>query len=109
MLQAFRVATLLVGGFAFGMTTAVLLLYLRVRNAFDGNVPVYHVPLVCLSHLLLILSAIIAILLRVHHHDRFAWWTTPLSAVAFVLTSFILVQMLRSDRLRGLQKKGGVK
>lgn len=107
MTTGIRIATLLLGGFAFGMTLLVTVLYLAVwrRLRTNGIVPVYHVPVIGLSHMIMIGAFMGVIASRVARHEPFSYWLSPVICVAFALSIGVLVQLLRSERVRGLNKK----
>ena len=107
MVETFRVAVLLLGGFAFGLTLLVTVLYIanwRWQRT-NGIVPVYHVPLIGSAHMALIAALMGGILQRFHHHDDFALWLSPLACIGFSLTIGALVGLLRSQRLRTMHSE----
>lgn len=90
---------LLEGAFAAGLVLTVLALYLRLPNR---HIPIYFVPLITVSHALLILAVEAEIVQHVAQGKAFEWWLSPLTAFAFALSIAATVEMLRSDHLRGL-------
>lgn len=103
MIEFARVVVLLMGGFALGLTLVVLRLYQAAHKPLQTRgLPLYHIPLIAVSHSLLILALISDILHRVATNSDFQWWVTPVVAIAFPLSISSHVQMLRSPRLRGM-------
>jgi hypothetical protein len=86
---------------ALGLTLTVLLLYLRMHR-MDHKDGAYRIPLMGISHALLIAAIEGEVLQHVAQNDPFEWWLSPVVVISFSLSIWGLVEMLRSPRLRRL-------
>lgn len=103
MIELVRVVTLLMGGFALGLTLTVGVLYHQAWRHTRTNLVLTtptHVTMIGVAHSLLIVGLISTILARARMHSQFTWWVTPLALAGFALTIAANVQLLRSHRLR---------
>ena len=96
-----RLVVLLAGGVVLGLSVFVFRLYLyarRLSGAHGGASP-YHVSLISLSHLILVVFAMLQVGIRLHHHEgEFA--ITLISGVAFACSLLALVSVLRYENIR---------
>lgn len=104
MLDLIRVATLVLGSFALGLTVTVLVLYTRSHRLGlkRAHGVAYRIPIIGMAHALLIGIIDGEILQHVADDEPFAWWLSPAASIAFALSIWALVEMLRSPEVRGL-------
>jgi len=104
-LNFLRYAVLLEGGIVLGLSVFVFRLYRYARRlaALEATATgkpltgasLYHVSVIASSHCLLVISAMAWI--TGHLGSGFVWYGTPLSGVAFTLSIYGLVDVLRYE------------
>lgn len=103
-----RFLVVLEGGVVLGQSAFLLRLYRYARRLaiaqsaatgepIAGATP-YHVTAIALSHCLLVLSAMAWII--GHLGESWAWYGTPLSGIAFAVSIYGLVVILRYENTR---------
>lgn len=106
-LDVLRWLVLLEGGIVIGMALFVFRLYwfarqLALRRAANGvgasGVPQSHVAVLTVSHALLVLAQMVIVTERIG--SQFVWYVTPLAAVAFTMSIYGLVVILRYENSR---------
>ena len=103
ILDFLRVATMLMGGVTLAFTVIVVGIYWRAhRSDPPVTVPMYFVPSIGLAYCMMVLSGVAEIFQHVVTGHEFEWWFTPLMLGAYCLSSYALIEMLRSKHLRQL-------
>lgn len=103
-----RYLVLMEGGIVLGLAAFVFRLYsytrtLAERQARSLGQPVagaspFHVAMVSLSHCVLVLMAMILVTTQLG--EDFVWYVTPLAGVAFTLSLYSLVDIVRYENSR---------
>lgn len=105
--DALRYLVLLEGGIVIGLGLFVFRLYWFARQlarerAANGNsiagVPPSHVAILTTSHALLVLAQMAIVTQRIG--AEFIWYVTPIAAVAFTMSIYALIIILRYENAR---------
>ena len=105
MILVFRIITLLLAGFALGLTVHMANVYWRFHRAGlrPPDIPPYYVPAVAAAHSLLIIAIVSEMVHRVVTGDHFSWYLSPVALPAFCLSIYANLTMISSSHIRSIQ------